>query len=809
MSSDPAPGGSHPAQDDRNDESGADQSFEQVGHSLPRTDAPGKVTGEAAYTMDMYPEDVLHAKLVTSEEAHARLREVETAAAEELDGVVAVATADDAPATRLGQFVRDEPILAEDTVRYVGEPIAVVAAESEATARAAVDRVTVEYDPLEPVTDLEAAADRDPPAVVHEDLRTYETGPEGDHLDGAEGDHPNLLTIGTEETGDLDAAFERADLVFEDEYTVNPLQHCTLEPHVAVAAVEAGTATLWTSHQMPHVIRRELARLFPAFDAESVVVRTPFAGGAFGGKENPVVEPRVLTVARMVDRPVRLALSREQEFTTSPGRPEFRIRLKDGVLADGTLVARDMTMDINVGGYDLEGFNIATSIPGGMLGSYDVPAVRQRCRAIYTNRPPYGAFRGFGLPEANFAAERHMNRVAAELGLDPLEYRAQNLLEAGDQNPVGDRLRPCQTEAVLRSPVERIRETDVATAFPGYAGEEWALGVGFAYGSKAVPQGVTEVRLDVDPSGGPTARVGAPDVGQGSNTVVAQMVAEALDTTPDRVSVVAGDTDATEPDFQGPSGSRFTPYTGNAILLAAEKLRSELTSLAATIRDVDDPDALRFEDGHVVAPDGDPLLSMADLADSPAARESPQFEDGVFTAHARYEFDEQAHIYWVPVAQAVVVACNRLTGETDVLQVVTAADVGQAINPTAVEQQLEGGTGQAIGSALYEEIGYDDGHVTNGSLKDYAVPKATELPHDSETIVFESVDTEGPFGAKSVGEIALFPTPPAIASAIEDAVGIECTDLPMTPDRVLAKLQRLPDRDGNSTGQPTDPGDDE
>lgn len=772
------------------DERETDGRFDQVGRSVERTDAAGKVTGEAAYTMDMYPDDVLHAKLVTSDEAHARLREVDTAAAERVDGVVAVATAEDAPEALLGEFVFDQPVFPSEKVRYVGEPIAIVAAESEAIAESAVDLVDVSYESLASVTDMSAAYERDPPATLHENVREYETDEEGFHIDGPDSDRTNLLTTATEKSGDLDAAFEEADLVVEDEYEVEPLQHCTMEPHVAVARTDGESATLWTSHQIPHVIKRELSRLFPDLRTDDVVVNTPFAGGAFGGKETPVVEPRLLAVARKTDRPVRLALSRHQQYTTAPSRPEFRIRVRDGVTDDGDLLARDMTVDINVGAYNEQVFNIAISVPVSVLGSYDISAVRRRCNAIYTNRPPYGAFRGFGLAEVNFAAERHMDRVAAELGIDPLEYRARNLLEAGDQNALRETLHPCENEGVLRSPIERIRSVDVEAAYPEYAGEEWEIGVGHAYGNKSVPEGATEVRIDLEPSGDLTARIGAPDVGQGSNTVVSQMVAEEFDTTVDRVSIIAGDTDKTEPDMQGPSGSRFTPYTGNALRNAADALRDELVSLAAAILDGSDPESLRLESGAVIDDESASSLSLAEIAAHPRATESPLFKDGSFSAVGEYEYREENHIYWVPVSQAVIVACNTLTGKTDVLRIVTAADVGQAINPKTVEQQLEGGAGQGIGSALFEEIVYDDGRAVNGNFKDYRIPKATELPSDSETILYESVDTEGPFGAKSVGEVGVFPTGPAIADAVEDALGLKFTSLPMSPERIMAELQR-------------------
>jgi len=770
-------------------EASGDGEFRQIGNSMPRTDAREKLTGETIYTMDAYPEDVLHAKLVTSEHAHARLVEVDTAGAEAMDGVVAVSTAADAPDTRIGEFVFDEPIFAHDKVRYVGEPIAIVAAESERVADAAVDMVEVEYEPLEPVVDLQAAGGTDPPVVVHEKLREYGTSEEGFHLDDPDSECPNLLTTVTEETGDLETAFEDADLIVEDEYEVNPLQHCSMEAHVAVGHVDGNSATVRTSHQMPHVIKDELSRLFPSFESDDIVVNTPYAGGAFGGKETPIVEPRLLTVARRMDRPVRLALSRHQQYTTSPSRPEFRVRLKDGVTENGDLVARDITIDISVGGYDVEAFNIATALSVSVLGSYDASAVRRTTRAIYTNRPPYGAFRGFGLAEVNFAAERHMDRVADALDIDPLEYRAQNLLRAGDRNVNGDSLHPCQNEAVLRASIDSLDDVAVDTEYPEYATDEWAIGVGHAYGNKSVPQGETNVRIDLAPSGELTVRIGAPDVGQGSNTAITQMVAEEFDTPVEHVTIIAGDTDETERDMQGPSGSRFTPFTGNALRKAAETLRAELTSIASTMSGLSsDPASLRLGHGSVIGDESGVSVSLQTLIEHGKADDSPLFDGDVFSVVGRYEYTDEEHIYWVPVSQAVLVACNTLTGKIEVLRVSTAADVGTAINPKAVEQQLEGGAGQGIGGAVFEEIVYDGGRVVNGNFKQYRVPKATDLPYDSETIIFESFDTEGPFGAKSVGEVGVFPTAPAIAAAVEDALSIEFAVLPMTPERVMERL---------------------
>jgi len=759
---------------------------ELIGESIPRVDAVEKVSGEVEYTMDKYPDDILHAKLLTSDHAHARIR-VDTSQAAQSSGVVAVATAEDAPDTLLGEFVYDEPIFAKEKVRYAGEPIAIVAAESEKEATRALERIEVTYEPLETVVDLEAAYERDPPATVHENVREYETSDEGFHLEGPDSNRPNLLTVAEEGRGDLDAQFERADFVFEDEYHIDPLQHCTMEPHVAVAQTEGDEVTVWTSHQIPHVIKHELSRLFPDLRENSITVKTPYCGGAFGGKETPVVEPRVLLVAQQTNRPVRLALSRQQQYTTSPGRPEFHIRIKDGVTDEGTLLAREATIDINVGAYDVEVFNIAHAVSVSTFGSYDIPAVDRQCNAIYTNKPPFGAYRGFGLAEVNFAAERHMDRVADELGIDPVEYRAQNLLESGEENSFGEILHPSETQKVLRAPLEQIESVDIPEQYPEYDTDEWEIGIGHAYGNKSVPGGETEVQLDLEPSGELTARVGAPDVGQGSNTFVSQLVAEEFGTAVENVTVIAGDTDETKPDMQGPSGSRFTPFTGNALRTAAAELKTELRTHTADILDIDrGHDSLELADGVITDTETGTSVSVTELADH-ATDESALFEDGVFSAVGTYDCTDKS-LYWVPIAQAVIIACNTLTGKVDVLRIVSASDVGVAINPKNIEQQLEGGAGQGIAGALYEKVVYDDGKVVNGSFKEYRMPKPTELPYDSETVIFESIDPEGPYGAKSVGEVGVFPTGAAIAAAIDDALGLDFTVQPITPEELLEKL---------------------
>lgn len=780
------------------DEEGTE--YEHVGRSVSRTDAPAKVSGEALYTMDLQPSNLLHAKLVNSQVAHARLTSVDTSAAENLDGVELVVTATEAPNTKRGAHILDQPIFAEEKVRYIGEPIALVAAETEAIAEEAVTLVDIEYERLDAVTDLETAFSQEPPAVIHENVRDYEFTVQGDpryerreHVgDDDDSDRPNLMYTDTGDVGDVDDAFEEADHVVEGEYEVKPFQHCSMEPHVAIAQSTYEGITIWASQQTPHQAHTEICLAYPDIDPADLTIKTPFVGGGFGAKETPFIETRVLAAALQTTRPVRLALSRSEEFTTSVSRPQAITRIRDAVTDDGTILARDAEILFNVGAYNEQMFKATCSGPNALFGAYDIPNVRWRSHAVYTNRPPYGAFRGFGKPEVNWAVERHMNVVAETIGVDPLEYRSKNLLRTGDTNAKGEVMVPADTEACLRRPLERITSVDVAAEYPEYLSDEWSIGVGFAYGTKPVSRAAAAVTVYVKRDMIVEVHAGAPDIGQGSDTMLTQVAAEVFDIDMEQVRLVTGDTDRTPYD-RGPTGSRFTYHTGNALRKAADEVKSKMFELAARkFTPSVAPENLTTEDGQIfVRDDSERSIDINELFSSFGQQvgvSNTMLEDGgelLGTATYDARRESEHHAFWTPVGQAALVAVNDLSGQTEVLRFVTASDVGRAINPKNVEQQLEGGAAQGISSALFEEIVYDGGQIMNPNFKDYRIPFATELPYESETIILESADEEGPFGARGIGEMGVVPAAPAIGNAVVDALGIEFDTIPITPERVL------------------------
>lgn len=779
------------------------QETRHVGTAVPRTDAPSKVSGRATYTMDMDMSGMLHAKLVTSPLAHARVKSIDLSAAEELDGVEVVASADDVPATRRGAHILDQPIFAEDKVRYIGEPVAIVAAETEDIAEEAVGLVDVEYERLDEITDLDDAFSFDPPAVVHENVRDYEFMIQGDprygkrsHVTDEDGDRPNLMYKDTGDVGDVESAFEEADHVIEGEYEVKPFQHCSMEPHVAIAQSTVEGLTLWASQQTPHQAHTEICLAYPDLTPADLTVKTPFVGGGFGAKETPFIETRVIAAALQTDRPVKLKLSRSEEYTTSVSRPQAKTYIRDAVTDDGELLARDAEIKFNVGAYNEQMFKATCSGPNALFGSYDIPNVRWQSYGIYTNRPPYGAFRGFGKPEVNWAVERHMNEVAEKIGMNPLEYREKNLLREGDTNVKGEKMVPSDTVACLRRPVEEVKNVDIESEFPEYASDEWTVGVGYAYGTKPVSRAAAAVTVYVKRDMVVEVHAGAPDIGQGSDTMLTQIAAEVFDIDMDDVRLVTGDTDRTPYD-RGPTGSRFTYHTGNALRKAASEAKTKMFELASKrFDDSVNPEELETVDGGIfVAGDQDRSIHVNDLFSAFGQQQGVSntmlAEGGELLGTATYDARDagEHHAFWTPVGQAALVAVNELTAKTDVLRFVTACDVGRAINPKTVEQQLEGGAGQGIASALYEEIVYDGGRVANPNFKDYRIPFATELPYESETIIIESADEEGPFGARGVGEMAVVPAAPAVGNALVDALGASFDTIPITPERILPAME--------------------
>ncbi len=774
-----------------------------VGKSIARVDAPDKVTGKAIYAMDINPNRLLHAKLLTSPVAHARLIEVDIEEAEKVEGVEVIITYKDVPDTRRGQFILDQPILATEKLRYIGEPIAAVAAETPEIAEEAVNLIKLQYEELPAVFDLEEAFSENPCATVHEDVRSYQFAKQGDprfekrdHVDEEYTNRPNLMYTDSLEVGEVESAFEDADHVVEGRYEVKSLQHCSMEPHVSVGRRMGSTIKIWTSQQVPHNIETELCMAYPELNPGDIEIKSPYVGGGFGGKITPFIESILVGILQKTDRPVRLQLTRAEEYMVGVSRPQVIVRVKDGVTKEGKIIARDSEILFNVGAYNEQVFRCTVSGPSVTVGSYKIPNVKYTSCAVYTNLPKYAAFRGFGKPEVNWAMERHMDKIARVVGLDPIEYRLKNLLRAGDINAKGETLGKVDTEACLIKSAEGLRSIDIESKYPEYDTEEWKIGIGIAYGNKPVSRASAAATIKVQRDMNVIAYIGAPEIGQGAETVLTQIIAEGFDIELGKVKIIAGDT-ANSPYDRGPTGSRFTYHTGNAVRKAIADVKQKMFDLAVGEFDekIDSSD-LKTSDGEIILKGKeDNRISVnrlfSNYGQMVGVSNTMLKEGGELIGTATYDSRKggKHHAFWTPVGQAALVAVNQITGRVEVLRMITATDVGFALNPKSVEQQIEGATGQGISSALYEEIIYEKGLVVNPNFKDYRIPGTMELPYESETIIIETEDEVGPYGARGVGEMGMMASAPAIGNAIVNALSIEFDTIPITPERVIEALE--------------------
>jgi len=780
-----------------------------VGKPLPRPDARAKVTGEAIFAADLYFENMLHAKVLRSPYPHAHIRRIDVSKAKALPGVAAVLTADDIPGTRTHGLIRaDWPILCWDKVRYTGDAVALVAAETEAIAEEALKLIEVEYEPLPGVFSPQEAMAPGAP-LVHEDTPG------------------NLLKHIRVRKGDIEAGFAQADFIVEQEYHTPFIEHAFLEPEAGVATVSRGDKeqgsqgaggaeenaprhlrtpaplprahpstsappliTVYVGSQIPFEDRRQVAEALALPEEQVRIVQTA-VGGAFGGKEDISVQIPVALLAQATGRPVKLVFSREESMRVHPKRHATTIRLKVGARRDGTLTAVQAIIWGDAGAYASLSEPVMTRTATHVAGPYQVPNVAIDCYAVYTNNPPAGAMRGFGVPQAIFAIESSMDILAGKLNLHPLELRRRNALCVGSVTATGQVLR----ESVgLLETIDRVeaavREVGQEALVP--SGQGRRRGWGFACCLKSVGLGgglpdTAGAAVELTADGRAVVRIGAAEVGQGLVGVAAQIAAEVLGVPYERVQVVVGDT-ALTPDGGPTTASRQTFVTGNAVRGAALKVREQLAAAVAEALNVP-PDTLAFVPGRVAAPNGQemPLVEAIALA---RGEGRPLSAEHVYQSPPTTPLGEPGddHFAYGFATQAALVEVDIHTGKVEVLKVVAAHDVGRAINPQAIAGQLEGGVAMGIGFALSEELVVKEGVVQNADLARYRIPRIKQVP-DMVPIIVEAATSEGPFGAKGVGEITSIPTAPAIVNAIHAATGVRITDLPATPDKIQAALR--------------------
>ncbi|MFI5855754.1 molybdopterin-dependent oxidoreductase [Streptomyces parvulus] len=750
---------------------------EAVGRSLPAPAGPQIVTGTARYTFDLDVPGLLHMKLLRSPHAHARIVAIDTAAALRVPGVHAVLTHHDAPERHFSTARHEHPEedpddtrVLDDTVRYTGQRVAAVVADSEAAAEEGCRRVEVTYEVLPAVLDPEEAMRPGAPVVHDKDAATARISrPEANVVGEAHG-----------ETGDVEAAFAEADAVYEDTFRTQRAQHASLETHGAVAWFdEDGRLTVRTSSQTPFLTRRALCALYD-LPLDEVRVVAGRVGGGFGGKQEMLVEDIVALAVLRLRRPVKLEYTRAEQFYGATTRHPFTIAVKAGARRDGTLTALRLRVVANTGAYGNHGPAVMFHSVGESMAVYRAANKKVDAYSVYTHTVPAGAFRGYGLGQVMFAVESALDELARRLGLDPLEFRARNVIGADEPmvTPGGHEEDLHIASYGLDQCVAVVRRAQAQTGAGAPAPEGWLVGEGAALAMIATgPPGghIADARAALLPDGSYDLAVGTAEFGNGTTTVHRQIAAGELGTVVDRITVRQSDTDVVRHDT-GAFASTGTVVAGKATLRAARALADLLLDLAAARLGVPRADC-RLGEEDVLHPGG--RLPLKELYAGARAVGVECAADGHFGGTPRsVAFNAQ----WFRVA------VDPGTGEIRILRSVHAADAGRVMNPMQCRGQVEGGVAQALGATLFENVRIDArGRVDTAAFRRYRLPQYADVPR-TEVHFMETADAIGPLGAKSMSESPFNPVAPALANALRDATGVRFTELPLTRDRVWQAL---------------------
>jgi CO/xanthine dehydrogenase Mo-binding subunit len=746
-----------------------------IGRATPKKDGAEKVTGRTRFLHDLELPRMLHGRILRATLPHARIARIDTSRARALPGVVTVITGSDVEQHPFG-FVKDHLALKRGTVRCIRDEVAAVAAESPTIAEEALTLIDVQYEAL-PAVFSPAAALADGAPLVHEDLGT------------------NVTTLRYQFThGNVDRAFADAAAVVEGDYTLNFVTPACLGTMVAIADWDhEGRLTMWSTTQVPFLYQRDLAQAL-GVSGDRVRVLQPPVGGNFGrGLDLYPIDVIAALLARRTHRPVKIEFDRVEEFVACPTREPCTIRLRTAAAADGRLLARDAHVTIDNGAYVSWGSTTPYVMLATVAGLYRCPSVRFDTTIVYTNNPYSGSMRGYGNLESTFAVECQMDELADRLGIDRLELRRRNAIKPGDANPQGFVITSCAMRECLDAVGDEMRRPAPPLA-PG-----WKRGVGYA-GMFHVAGGARIYRSDgcgaivkLDDFGRVSLITGASEIGQGSETVLAMIVAETLGVPLERVDVVNSDT-SVKPWDVGVHASRTTFIAGNAARLAAEKIRARLLEIAAEQLEAR-PGDLALKDGWVFvrAEPGrrlpyDRVVRAGHLRERGETLVAEAFYDPP-TEMLDKDLRGNVSASYGFAAQAVILDVDPTTGQVRVRRVVSAHDVGRALNPLAAEGQIHGGIHMGLGYALSERLVVEGGQIFTSSFMDYAILRADDMP-DITVRFIESVDAEGPFGAKGLGESGVIPVSAAVANALKDALGVAFTELPITPARIHAAVSR-------------------
>ncbi len=768
-----------------------------IGTSPPRMEAAAKVSGKAQYTDDLPFTHLLYGALVRSTIPHGRLRRIDSSAVEQLPGIVRVITGEDLlphlADPYYGPAFRDRPVLTADRIRHVGEPLAVVVAESSRMARQGARQVQVDYQELPAVFDVMEAIRPDAP-IIHDRIRP--SGSFADLKNLLPREQSNIALHYKLRHGNIEEGFASADRIFEDVFSTAPVAAIPLELLVSVASTEAsGKVNIWSATQCPLFVRSEVAHVL-GVPEDQVRVHVPNLGGGFGNKIYVKLEILAAVLAGLLSQPVKLSLELDEHvhFVTSQAAPVLSLRT--GVSKEGRILARECTIFWDCGAYAEIGPRIAQKSACVAAGPYDIPNVHIDSSLVYTNNIPGEAVRGFGVPDAVWPGEVQMDIIARAMGWDPLQFRKQNLLVEGKVHATGQTLDSTPLEKVLDSLSGRIGWSGSGSRqSQGRPGRR--RGKGVALGLKPVltpTESCALISMAADAS--VKLYTSTVEMGQGAHTCLRQMVAEALALPQEKVSVVGPDTDVT-PFDQLSVGSRSTFHMGNAVLRAAEEIRKQLISHVSREWGVPG-EALDLREGRVIHREED---SRA-IPYSEVIRQIDPMPEGSLMGRGSYipEYtspdpetgqSERVAVFWFGGGSAVEIEVDPETGKVKILKLVTVGEVGKAINPVSVRTQLSGAAIMRLGHSLFEACRFDGGQMVNNTLSDYKVPTFLDVPQVMETEYIELKHPEGPFGAKGVGETGTFALSPAIANALYDAVGVWVKDLPLTPEKVLRAIRDL------------------
>jgi CO/xanthine dehydrogenase Mo-binding subunit len=755
-----------------------------VGKPVARIDAREKLTGALIYGHDLVVPRMGWGKILRSPHPHARIRRIHTERAEALAGVLAVITAADTPCKTYGfQSILDPKLadkmpLERDKVRFIGDEVAAVAAVDEETAERALELIQVDYEVLEPLFDVQRALDPGAPRI-HEDI-------EGNVIDAFE--------YGT---GDVEAGFAEADVVAEGTYFSQAVISAPMETHQCIADWGDGRRlTVYSSTQMPFLLRAHLSAVLGLDEGDVKVIKTPMGGGFGSRMEMHGIDPICAVLARAAGRPIKIVYTRTEEFWATRFRHPITMRTRVGARADGTLTAMEMELLVDSGAYVAQAGGVARVGAVNAATLYRVPNTRVASQTVYTNNPYASAFRGYGNTQGCFAMESVIDELIVKLDIDPIEFRLKNSNQPGTETYLGQIVASCGYDECLTEGAAEARFAELRRARERNGTKVRGIGVATTInvGGGARDQGDSDASgavILLRDDGSASVNAGGQEIGSGGNTVFAQIVSEELGIGLDRVVIVNYDTDVMPWDI-GCHAQRNVFCAGNAVLAAARETREGL--VAAVTRQLDaGEDDFELRDDHVwLNGEDEPAISIGEVV------RAEHFRTGGSTIWGKGFYDpptvktdtrgrgHKSGAYSFG-AQFAEVEVDLETGQVEVIRIVAAHDVGKAINPTGVEAQIEGGVLQGVGQALYEEMQFEDGHLLNPSMAGYRMPTAADAP-EIRSIIVESEDPEGPYGAKGVAECTCVPTLAAITNAVYDATGVRIRELPLTPERVLAAL---------------------